>query len=159
MTQSGRRLRELFGGTDIGRDPTPNRSRYVVLRFNFSAFNDAVETLEREFEEYCVMQMLDALERSPDLFPGPALERIRSPSSVNGRLSALFLHAGRHDIPLYVLIDEYERIDTGHRGPDAYHASPTAAASFAISPRQQAGTENAAWAAFVTALAHSPWTT
>ena len=49
---------KLFGGTDVGRDPTPNRSRYVVLRFNFSAFNDALETLEREFEEYCAMQII-----------------------------------------------------------------------------------------------------
>ena len=115
---------ELFGGTDVGRDPTPNRSRYVVLRFNFSAFNDAVETLEREFEEYCAMQMRDALERNPDLFSGPALERILSPSSVNGRLNELFLHAGRHDIPLYVLIDEYDNFANtilARQGADAYH--------------------------------------
>ena len=113
----------LFGGLDVGRRPTPNRNRYVVLRFNFSAFNHAVETLEREFEEYCAMQMLDALERNPDLFPGPARERILSPSSVNGRLNTLFLHAGRHDIPLYILIDEYDNF--------ANTTSPTAAAYLA----------------------------
>ena len=115
---------ELFGGTDVDRDPTPNRGRYVVLRFNFSAFNDALATLEREFEEYCAMQMRDALERNPDLFSGPAMERILSPSSVNGRLNALFLHAGRHDIPLYVLIDEYDNFANtilARQGADAYH--------------------------------------
>ena len=115
----------VFAGTDIGRAPTPNRSRYVVLRFNFSAFNDAPETLEREFEEYCTMHLTDALERNPDLFPGPALERILSPSSVNGRLNALFLHAGRRGIPLYVLIDEYDNFANtilAHQGADAYHA-------------------------------------
>ena len=137
---------ELFGGTDIGRNPTPYRSRYVVLRFNFSAFNDAVETLEREFEEYCAMQMLDALERHPDLFPGPALERILSPSSVNGRLNALFLHAGRHGIPLYVLIDEYDNFANtilAHRGPDAYHALTHGGGFFRnFFATLKAGTEN-----------------
>ena len=47
------RFETPFGGTDIGRNPTPNRSRYVILRFDFSAVNDALETLEREFEIYC----------------------------------------------------------------------------------------------------------
>ena len=36
----------VFAGTAIAAEPTPNRSRYVVLRFDFSAFNDAPETLE-----------------------------------------------------------------------------------------------------------------
>ena len=115
----------VFAGTDIGRAPTPNRSRYVVLRFNFSAFNDAPETLEREFEEYCTMHLRDALERNPDLFPGPALERILAPASVHGRLNALFLHAGPRGIPLYVLIDEYDNFANtilAHQGADAYHA-------------------------------------
>ncbi len=115
----------VFAGTDIGANPTPNRSRYVVLRFNFSAFNDALETLEREFEEYCTMRLTDALENNPDLFPGSALERILAPSSVNGRLNALFLHAGRSGIPLYVLIDEYDNFANtilAHQGADAYHS-------------------------------------
>ena len=30
----------VFGGTHLGRQPTENRHRYVVLRFNFSAFDD-----------------------------------------------------------------------------------------------------------------------
>ena len=93
------RFETLFGGTDIGRNPTPNRSRYVILRFDFSAVNDALETLEREFEIYCTMELTDTLERNPDLFPPTELEHIMSPSGVNGRLNALFLHAARHGIP------------------------------------------------------------
>ena len=30
----------LFGGTDVGRAPTAERGRYVVVRFDFSAFDD-----------------------------------------------------------------------------------------------------------------------
>ena len=40
----------VFGGTDIARQPTEERNRYVVLRFNFSAFNDTLKMLERNFE-------------------------------------------------------------------------------------------------------------
>ena len=33
----------VFDGTDIGREPTDDRSRYVILRFNFSAFDDTLD--------------------------------------------------------------------------------------------------------------------
>ena len=43
-TRAGR-FEAIFGGTDIARHPTPNRHRYVILRFDFSAFDDTLETL------------------------------------------------------------------------------------------------------------------
>ena len=33
----------VFEGTDAGRKPTDDRSRYVILRFNFSAFDDTLD--------------------------------------------------------------------------------------------------------------------
>ena len=115
----------VFAGTAIAADPTPNRSRYVVLRFDFSGSGDSLAPLERELDEYCTMRLKDTLEANPDLFPAAALERILTPSSINGRLTALFFHAGRRGIPLYVLIDEYDNFANtilAHRGPDAYHS-------------------------------------
>ena len=115
----------LFAGTDIGRNPTANHGRYVVLRFNFSAFHNALETLERNFENYCDIQLSYALEAYPELFPEPAYQRICSQPTINAKLSALFLHAARHGIPLYLLIDEYDNFANtilAHRGADAYQA-------------------------------------
>ena len=106
----------VFDGTDLGRQPTDNRHRYVILRFNFSGVQNALETLEYHFEEYCQLIVRHALERNADLFPEAARQHIRSPSSVNGQLNELFLYAGDHGIPLYVLIDEYVQLrqhDTG----------------------------------------------
>ena len=115
----------VFAGTAVGADPTPNRSRYVMLHFNFSSFSDAVETLQREFEEYCARHLEDALRRNPDLFDEKSVERILAPSSINGQLDALFLHARVRSIPLYVLIDEYDNFANtilARHGPDAYHS-------------------------------------
>ena len=100
----------VFGGTDIARQPTDERNRYVVLRFNFSAFNDTLKMLERNFEEYCRLEIRHALERNPDLFPEPALERILAPDFVAGILNELFAYAGDHGVALYVLIDEYDNV-------------------------------------------------
>ena len=115
----------VFGGTHLGQHPTENRHRYVILRFNFSAFKNALETLEYHFEEYCQLIVRHALERNADLFPEAARQHIRSPSSVNGQLNELFLYAGDHGIPLYVLIDEYDNFANtilAYHGTEAYQS-------------------------------------
>ena len=115
----------VFGGTDVARRPTPHRQRYVVLRFNFSAVDDRLETLEERFEAYCRTQIRDALECNPDLFPEAAVRRILAPPNIAGRLHELFLHTRRRGIPLYALIDEYDNFANtvlAHRGPEAYRS-------------------------------------
>ena len=117
--------RAVFDGTDIGREPTEDRSRYVILRFNFSAFDDTLETLRESFEGYCGMVIRRALERNPDLFPETAVRRILAPPAVDRRLGELFAYAGDHDIPVYWLIDEYDNFANtvlAHHGREAYES-------------------------------------
>ncbi len=115
----------LFGDLDIGRQPTANRHRYVILRFDFSAFNDALKTLEREFEAYCHLELRGALERNRDLFPEEVRQGILSQPSIHTKLAALFVYAGDHGIPLYMLIDEYDNFANtilAYRGAEAYQS-------------------------------------
>ena len=115
--------RAVFDGTDIGRQPTEDRSRYVILRFNFSAFDDTLETLRERFETYCLIEIRAALERNADLFPNAVVRRILAHSSVDGKLRELFRYAGDHGIPLYGLIDEYDNFANtvlAHHGREAY---------------------------------------
>ena len=114
-----------FAGTDIGQQPTGEQSRYVTLRFDFSNVNDALDTLEREFEAYCLIELEGTLERHPDLFPAAARRRILEPPSIATKLSMLFRYAGDHDIPLYVIIDEYDNFANtvlAYHGAEAYHS-------------------------------------
>ena len=115
----------VFEGTDLGRQPTENRHRYVVLRFNFSAFDNTLETLRERFETYCHLIVRHALERNGDLFPEKQVERILSLPSIDAKLSELFLYAGDHGIPLYVLIDEYDNFANtilAYHGEEAYQS-------------------------------------
>ena len=121
----GHEFDAIFAGTDIGPDPTAERHRYVVLRFDFSTVNDKLETLEREFETYCLAEIRDTLERYPDLFPSAATQRILTPPSASAKLTELFLHTKRHGIPLYVLIDEYDNFANtvlARHGAEAYES-------------------------------------
>ncbi len=119
------RFEATFAGTDVGQHPTGEQSRYVVLRFDFSAVDDRLETLEREFETYCMIELRGTLERHPDLFPETARKRILAPPSIATKLAELFRYAGDHDIALYVLIDEYDNFANtvlAHHGAEAYHS-------------------------------------
>ena len=112
-----------FAGTDVGRDPTGEQSRYVTLRFDFSNVNDKLETLEREFETYCLIELRGTLERHPDLFPEATRQRILAPASIATKLAELFRYAGDHDVPLYVIIDEYDNFANtvlARHGAEAY---------------------------------------
>ena len=115
----------VFGGTDIGRDPTENRNRYVVLRFDFSVFDDTFETLRESFEEYCESVLYAVLSRNRDLFPEDVRRRVLSPASISGKLNRLFLHTVDHAIRLFVIIDEYDNFANtvlAHYGEDAYES-------------------------------------
>ena len=112
----------IFGGTHLGRQPTENRHRYVVLRFDFSMFDDTLETLQQRFETYCHLELNHALRRNRDLFPQEVSQHILSPPSIDAKLAALFLYAEDEGIPLYVLIDEYDNFANTIL---AYHGAAT----------------------------------
>ena len=136
----------VFGGLDICREPTPNRGRYVVVRFNFSTFGNDPANLEREFDEYCRRHVRDAVEDHPDLFPDAVVDRIQAASTINGQLDELFLHARRKEIPLYILIDEYDNFAStilAGAGAEAYHALTRGGGFYrSFFATLKAGTEN-----------------
>ena len=98
----------LFKDTDIGRNPTANRSSYAVLRLDLSAFGKDLSTLKESFEEYCHTQLWGMLEANDDVFPKQLTQRILAPPTMGGRLNELFLHAKRLGVRLFLLIDEYD---------------------------------------------------
>ena len=98
----------LFSGTDIGKSPTANRSGYAVLRLNFAAFSKRLATLEENFEGHCNLRLEGMLQVNADLFPEEVARSILSPPTIGRRLDALFYHAERLGVRLYVLIDEYD---------------------------------------------------
>ena len=115
----------LFAGTDIGGEPTANRSRYAVLRLNFSAFGKRLSTLEENFEGYCDTQLRGTLRANADLFPDELVRGILARPTMGSRLNELFLQAEQLGVRLYLLIDEYDNFANtilAGEGQAAYHA-------------------------------------
>ena len=70
-----------------------------------------------------MIELRGRLRRHPDLFPEAAVRDILAPRSIANKLAELFQYAGDHDIPLYVLIDEYDNFANtvlAYHGAEAY---------------------------------------
>lgn len=51
------KFEESFGELYIGKHPTPNRNKYLVLTLNFSSVASDMETLKQTFNTYCKLVM------------------------------------------------------------------------------------------------------
>ena len=46
------RFEEFFAGTDIGANPTEERGRYLILKFDFSAVKKSAPDVQVDFNDY-----------------------------------------------------------------------------------------------------------
>jgi hypothetical protein len=102
------RFEEFFGGTDIGANPTDERGKYLVLRFDFSAVAKDPMRVEDSFNAYASL-CCDAFARDyPRLLPDGLAERILKAPDVCAKLNEITVGLAHTGIKLYVLIDEYD---------------------------------------------------
>ena len=103
-------FKEIFGELYIGKHPTEEHNRYMVLRFNFSEVSSKLETVERSFSEYCCMVIKNFILKYERLL-GSRIWEIVNPDETNPEqmLAALKEYVSRTDCPrIYLLIDEYD---------------------------------------------------
>ena len=101
---------ELFGKVYIGRHPTEEHNKYLVLRFNFSEVKACPEEVERKFGEYCCMVLRNFILRYEHLMGSGVWEVVdRNGTDPGQMLSSLKEYFSRTDCPrIYLLIDEYD---------------------------------------------------
>ena len=103
-----RRFEELFGGTWIGANPTPEQGRYMIIRYDFSAMvmDDNMEGLEKNFNHLNCMPVEIMVEHNRDLF-GNFQFSVRD--NATQMLEEVLAFARMHDLPkVYIFIDEYD---------------------------------------------------
>ena len=102
------RFEELFGGTWIGEYPTEEHSRYMVVRYGFSAMvmaND-MEGLERNFNLLNCSPVEIMVTHNRDLFQD---FQFTTKGNASQMLEEALGYAREHGLPkVYILIDEYD---------------------------------------------------
>lgn len=102
------RFDELFGGTYIGSNPTPEHNQYMVVRYDFSkmVMADSMEGLEANFNILNRIPAEIMVTHNRDLFGD---FQFSSRDNAAQMLEEALGYAREHGLPkVYVLIDEYD---------------------------------------------------
>ena len=99
---------KLFGHLAIGKQPTPRRNRYFILKWDFSIVNAQgnAEEITQKLHQYLNACTKDFFSRYRDFLSKSELE-IEEDNAVVGFLSVLRAARGAGH-PVYLLIDEYD---------------------------------------------------
>jgi hypothetical protein len=102
------RFEELFGNTDIGRNPTPARNSHLVMRFDLSQVEVKPDAayIERSFTHIARNAMRVFAEKYKTIAEFPAV--LDAPSASDALSSILSVAARSGLPPLNIIIDEYD---------------------------------------------------
>ena len=99
------KFEKLFGETYIGKNPTPNKNRYHILRFNFSGIDtETEETTIKGFREKIITSIKVFIQNyNIEFFINPE-------QTTEGMLNSLFeaFNYQKYGEKIYVIIDEYD---------------------------------------------------
>ena len=97
----------LFGGLWLGAHPTANRNRFMVLKLDFSKVGGTGNELRKSFEDHIGKQLDDLVSRYPDCYDADFLAAFAG-QTATAKILDVVNKARREDIPLYLIIDEYD---------------------------------------------------
>ncbi len=119
------RFDEFFAGTDIGADPTDERGKYLVLKFDFSAVSKDAQQVQESFNKYAA-DCCDAFVMNyADVLPSGLPEAVLAEPMAGDKFNKIVLRMKNSEKKLYVIIDEYDNFTNtilAEGGVNAYNA-------------------------------------
>ena len=119
------RFDEFFAGTDIGANPTDERGKYLVLKFDFSAVSKDARQVQESFNKYAA-DCCDAFVMGyADVLPSGLAEAVLAEPMAGDKFNKIALRMKDSGKKLYVIIDEYDNFTNtilAESGVNAYNA-------------------------------------
>lgn len=102
------KFEKIFGNLYIGKHPTPDRNKYLVLTLNFSSVAANMDRLEETFNTYCKIVMDGFAERNAHLLGKEAVEKLHELKTGDALLGSLCQSAQNKGQKIYLILDEYD---------------------------------------------------
>lgn len=102
------RFEELFGDKYIGKHPTAEQGKYLVLSFNFSAVHGTGQGLEENFNSYAKRNIEAFAIHYSSFFEPGFLQEVRELKNVTDQLHYIGSRAKLQGLSIYLLIDEFD---------------------------------------------------
>ncbi|MCD8268506.1 MAG: ATP-binding protein [Parabacteroides sp.] len=119
------RFKELFGNQYIGKHPTGEQGKYLVLRFNFSMVRATDDKLEASFNRHISLETDYFASVYASYFKPDFQEQLRLIPEAAGRLEYICLCTKEQKLSIYLLIDEYDNFTNtilSSKGNEIYHS-------------------------------------
>jgi hypothetical protein len=101
----------LFGDLYIGKNPTPSRNSYLILKLNFSGLNTGNRLeLEKSFQLRLIDSIMGFLNKYQRFFTDTSLleERMKTPSDISSIFNSFIEEVKKTGEKIYLIIDEYD---------------------------------------------------
>ena len=98
----------FFSGTDIGANPTEERGKYLVLKFDFAAVSKDMGKVQGDFDYKTSLRCDDFARSYADILPKGLPERIFKAPDIGKKLAEIMSGLRGSGLNLYVIIDEYD---------------------------------------------------
>lgn len=102
------RFDQLFGDLYIGKQPTEEQGKYLILSFNFSAVNPDPDKLLESFEWHCHLRFMEFVNAYASHFEPDFAEEVKNAPSATAKFSYIISKAKELELPIYLVIDEYD---------------------------------------------------
>ncbi|MGM0508921.1 MAG: AAA family ATPase [Fusobacteriota bacterium] len=102
------KFKELFRDTWILENSTDERSKYMVLYFNFSMVLKKEGEIQENFNKYCMKEIDKFVDRYKEYLPERLKRIIKEDKTAHTKLQTLSNELKDEDIKIYLMIDEYD---------------------------------------------------
>ena len=115
----------LFGGLWIGEHPTQWQGKFQVLHLDFSQTGGNIDTLDKNFDDYIIVQYRTFAEKYAAYYPAGYLEGLSRYDTASAIMNYVHSAAEKQGCRLYLIVDEYDNFTNtvlNEQGEAIYHA-------------------------------------
>ena len=112
------KFERLYGDLYIGKNPTPNHNKYLVIYLNFAVINADMGNYRSALDSHCRIEFTQVCRRYAHLLPSNAVDDLLKEDGAVKQLDYLCKICSDANQKIYLFIDEYDHF-TNHILSDA----------------------------------------
>ncbi|MCF2660253.1 AAA family ATPase, partial [Parabacteroides distasonis] len=104
------KFERLYGDLYIGKHPTPNHNKYLVIYLNFAVINADMGNYRSALDSHCNTRFNSFCDIYETLLPKGMKDELRSKNGCIAQLNYLYSECAKAGLKIYLFIDEYDHI-------------------------------------------------
>ena len=102
------KFEQLYGDLYIGKNPTPNRNKYLVLNLNFAVVNADLGNYRNALDAHCNTRFNSFCDQYASYLPAGIKEELCNKNGCVEQLDYLYEECSKAGQKIYLFIDEYD---------------------------------------------------